>query len=146
MFCIDLWGFSIDPLLLVYNSIEQKPCVEYFFCILGNFWNSNWARIFPMSIFFPKRQHEKKKHTWGAPRPKWAQVVRAPGLAAPHCLVYSLSVQCRPSWPKTPLYKYLPRRSCKGTPENTRNHETKAELAKIGGGNAARAIPDRIMF
>jgi hypothetical protein len=27
MFCIDLWGFSIDPLLLVYNFAKQETPV-----------------------------------------------------------------------------------------------------------------------
>jgi hypothetical protein len=30
MFCIDIWGFSIDPPYFGYNSAEQETLVVYF--------------------------------------------------------------------------------------------------------------------
>jgi len=35
MFCIDLWGFSVDPLSLVYNSAEQENPVLCIFKFQG---------------------------------------------------------------------------------------------------------------
>jgi hypothetical protein len=35
MFCIDLWGLSIDPFYLVYNSAEQETSVLRIFKFQG---------------------------------------------------------------------------------------------------------------
>jgi hypothetical protein len=35
MFCIDLWGFSIDPPYLGYNSAEQEAHVLHIFTFQG---------------------------------------------------------------------------------------------------------------
>jgi hypothetical protein len=35
MFCIDLWGFSIDPLSLVYNSAKQETPILRIFKFQG---------------------------------------------------------------------------------------------------------------
>jgi hypothetical protein len=69
MFCIDLWGLSIDPLYLVYNSAEQQTPILCIFKFqgpsgtqteLGFFWRN----------YFLEQEHEKKKQTRGLTRPK----------------------------------------------------------------------------
>jgi hypothetical protein len=105
---------------------------------LGTSRNSNGARIFLALIFFPKKEHEKKKHTRGATRPKQAQVVWDPAQAAPSCLVFSPRLRCRPSSSqidgfdlKTPIKRLL-EAFLRGGDKETRNHKTKDEPAKIG--------------
>jgi hypothetical protein len=91
MFFIDLWGFSIDPLYLVYSSTKQ----ELLFCVFlsfRTFQNSNGARIFLELISFPDKEHEKKNHTRGPTRPRQAQVAHALAQVMPPCLVCTLGL------------------------------------------------------
>jgi hypothetical protein len=52
---------------LGYNFAEQETCVLHIFYVLGNFQNTNEARLFLESLFFPGQQLEMKKHTSGQP-------------------------------------------------------------------------------
>jgi hypothetical protein len=45
------------------------------------------ARIFLALLFFPRNQHEKKKHTRGPTRPKRDQVAQARGQVVPLMLI-----------------------------------------------------------
>jgi hypothetical protein len=81
MFCIDLWGFSIDPPYFGYNWIG-KPCFVYF-DVSGTFLNLNWPGIFRALILYHENLLEHKEVNKGATRPKQVLVVRAPSQAAP---------------------------------------------------------------
>jgi hypothetical protein len=67
MFCIDLWGLSIDPLYLVYNYAEHETPVLCFFKFhglsgtqteLGFFWRN----------YFSVGSNMRRRSTYGGPR------------------------------------------------------------------------------
>jgi hypothetical protein len=62
MFCINLWGFSIDPLLLVYNSAEHETPVLCIFKFQVPYGTQTERKLFAESIFFLEIQYEDKKY------------------------------------------------------------------------------------
>ena len=146
MFYIDFWGFTNDPLYLVYNSAGQENPV------LGIF-NFQGPKRSQMDLGFFEDYFFMKTNTWstrtsraepGGPKePRW----RGPGVAAPPMLVSSSSILSRPSSTLTPRLdlkmpiKRSPDAISERGEREHRNTETEPEPAKIGGGNAAGAIP-----
>jgi hypothetical protein len=78
MFYIDLWGFSIDPpLLILVITLQNRKTYFVYFNNSGTFPNSIWPGIFWALIFYQENLLEHKKSTRDATRPKWALVARA---------------------------------------------------------------------
>jgi hypothetical protein len=74
MFCIDLWGFYIDPPYfgyIVYWSTGNS-CFVYF-DVSGTFRNSNWASLFLALLFVHDNELKMKKHTRGHQCPNETQ-------------------------------------------------------------------------
>jgi hypothetical protein len=69
MFCIDLWGFSIDPPYFGYNFVEHEIPVLCIFTFQGPS-RTQIERGFLWHQFLPEKQLEMKKHARGPPRPK----------------------------------------------------------------------------
>jgi hypothetical protein len=87
MFCIDLWGFSIDPIYLVYNSSEQETLCYVFFKFrgpsgtlteIGLFWHYYFSRRKSMRRRSAREGHcEAQTSTGGVgPRPGHATLAR----------------------------------------------------------------------
>jgi hypothetical protein len=60
MFYNVLWGFSMNPLSLVYNSAEQETPVSGIFTLQGPYRTQFGLGFFLESIFLPETQYEKK--------------------------------------------------------------------------------------
>jgi hypothetical protein len=51
MFCIDLWGFYINPLSLVYNSAKQETPILRIFKFQGTSGTQTELDFFGINIF-----------------------------------------------------------------------------------------------
>ena len=140
MFYIDFWGFSNDPLYLGYNSAEQENPVLCIFNFQGPSWTQKDLGFFEKH-FFGNTRSWSTWTTWGGqvawPTPlaalpvwSWPSDLRLPRSSCHH-LHFDL---------KTSINK-APSRSREEAEHKNRNTETEAEPKKIGGGNAAGAIP-----
>jgi hypothetical protein len=64
MFCIDLWGFSINPVYW-FITLQNRKLLFCVFLSFGDLSKLKGARIFLALLFFLEKEHEKKKHTRG---------------------------------------------------------------------------------
>jgi hypothetical protein len=97
MFCIELWGFSIDPPYLGYNYVEHKMPVLRILMFQGPFRTQNEVRLFLESLFFPEQQYETKEHTSRTMRLKRAYVAGAFSQGAPPEAVCPSRLRCHTS-------------------------------------------------
>jgi hypothetical protein len=90
MFCIDFWGFSNNPLNLVYNSAGQ----EHMFCVFLSF---GFDRLeFFWSIYIEGEDPWLLEQRKGASKAKMAQMARTACGTAPPGPTWTSSVRNRP--------------------------------------------------
>jgi hypothetical protein len=85
-YCIDLRGFFIDPLYLVYNYAKHETPI---LCIFKFQWpfGTQMELGFSGVTILPEQKYDKKKHTWRPMRLKRALVAQARSQATPPRLV-----------------------------------------------------------
>jgi hypothetical protein len=103
MFYNDLWGFSIDPLILVITLQNRKPCFAYF-DVSETFSDSNWPGFFQALIFYHEKHLEEKKSTRRGPGAKQDQVAWEACLSLGPPLP-SIFVSWPSAWPKSTYIK-----------------------------------------
>jgi hypothetical protein len=106
--CIDLWGFSINPDYLVYNSAEQETHVLYIF----NFHEPSRTKIeleFFWRDYFSRNKNKRRISTWVGQQGPNEYCWRGPILGRAtwslfhlDALISSILISDWRGWPKNP--------------------------------------------
>jgi hypothetical protein len=149
MFCIDLWGFSIDPSYFGYNSAEQETVFSVFWRfrdlselkLIEDFYGINILPREASGDQEVKEEGHEAQTSIGGVGPWPGHATHAQMGLVP--LMSPVFISDWSAWPKNAYIKTPPEAFSWGGSEETRNHEIEVVPAKIGGGNAARVTPDR---
>jgi hypothetical protein len=146
IFCIDLWGFSIDPLILVMTLQNRKTLFCAFWCFrdlpeLKLTWDFSSVNILswePSGVQEVNEGGYKAHLSTGGAGPRLGRATHARLILGPP--MPSIFVSGSSAWPKNDYIKTPKAFPWWGSGE-TWNTKIEAIPAKIWGGNVAKSYP-----